>query len=358
MKTKIKPESVKTDHRPLKLSDVQLASLLQPMAMLLQAGISPLSAVSLLLQKTRDTRSRDLLSGIRDSLMSGQTLHVSFAQTGVFPDYALKILEIGELTGETDTLMARLGAYYQQRDSRRRSLRNALLYPVIMILLLFLIVVVLSVRMLPVLQRVYAGLGQTSGAADTLMRGGHLLIGVSLCLSAVFAAAAVLILILFYSRRAGQRFLRFCTRHSPTRRWILAYGAAGAADSLALTLHCGLDTFSALSLSADAAPDPETRRLLLSCPDKIRHGASLADALGESGLFPDFDIALMKAGEQSGRLDTVLEQTAARSRSAAAARMEEAVSVAEPTLVIILSVVVGLVLLSMLLPLMGVLSAM
>lgn len=134
MKTKIKPESVKTDHRPLKLSDVQLASLLQPMAMLLQAGISPLSAVSLLLQKTRDTRSRDLLSGIRDSLMSGQTLHVSFAQTGVFPDYALKILEIGELTGETDTLMARLGAYYQQRDSRRRSLRNALLYPVIMIL--------------------------------------------------------------------------------------------------------------------------------------------------------------------------------------------------------------------------------
>ena len=227
-----------------------------------------------------------------------------------------------------------------------------------MILLLFLIVVVLSVRMLPVLQRVYAGLGQTSGAADTLMRGGHLLIGVSLCLSAVFAAAAVLILILFYSRRAGQRFLRFCTRHSPTRRWILAYGAAGAADSLALTLHCGLATFTALSLSADTAPDPETRRLLLSCPDKIRHGASLADALGESGLFPDFDIALMKAGEQSGRLDTVLEQTAARSRSAAAARMEEAVSVAEPTLVIILSVVVGLVLLSMLLPLMGVLSAM
>ncbi|MDY6334676.1 MAG: type II secretion system F family protein [Lachnospiraceae bacterium] len=75
-------------------------------------------------------------------------------------------------------------------------------------------------------------------------------------------------------------------------------------------------------------------------------------------MFPDFDIALMKAGEQSGRLDTVLEQTAARSRSAAAARMEEAVSVAEPTLVIILSVVVGLVLLSMLLPLMGVLSAM
>ena len=66
----------------------------------------------------------------------------------------------------------------------------------------------------------------------------------------------------------------------------------------------------------------------------------------------------MKAGEQSGRLDTVLEQTAARSRSAAAARMEEAVPVAEPTLVIVLSVVVGLVLLSMLLPLMGVLSAM
>lgn len=357
MKPDRKLKSRENERCPSKLTDVQLASFLQPMAMLLQAGIAPLSAVDLLLRETRDARSRNILSIIRGGLSDGQSLRASLGKTGVFPDAALQMLEIGELTGETDVVMARLGAYYRQRNARRRSLRNALLYPVAMILLLFLIVVALTTQMVPVLRRVYAGLGQVSGAVDTLVQGGHLLTVLSLCLSAVFAAAAVLILILFHSQSASQHFLRFCAGFSPVRRWIRQYGAAGAAETLALSLRSGLDTFTALSLSADAAPDPETRRLLLACPDKIRQGASLADALGESGLFADFDIALMKAGEQTGSLDAVLEQTAERERADAAAQMENAVSVAEPTLVIILSAVVGLVLLSMILPLMGILSA-
>jgi type IV pilus assembly protein PilC len=126
---------------------------------------------------------------------------------------------------------------------------------------------------------------------------------------------------------------------------------------LALTLKSGLELEKGIELANELAGNSRIQEYLAKCKDGLDIGKGYDEAMKESGLFNGFQVQMIKVGNRSGRLDSVMEDISRGYEEEADASIDNTISRLEPTIVAVLAVSVGLVLLSVMLPLVGILSA-
>ena len=223
--------------------------------------------------------------------------------------------------------------------------------------LLLAVLFVLFVQVMPVFEDVYEQLGaQLSPVASTAIRFGGVCSGVAL------AAGAVLLLVcaaVWALTRMGKRFLfleRLVSWGKKRSRIALAVANRRFTSVLALTLRSGLELEKGLELAAELAENPAVEGKIQICRDLLEEGQSYYDALKATGLFSGFHIQMIKTGNRSGHLDRIMDDISRDYEQQADEAIDNVISRFEPTMVAVLAVAVGLVLLSVMLPLAGVLS--
>ena len=126
---------------------------------------------------------------------------------------------------------------------------------------------------------------------------------------------------------------------------------------LALTLKSGMEFEKGLELAGELVDNGKVAAQIEKCGRTLETGASYYQAMKETGLFSGFYVQMIKVGSRSGRLDAVMEEISEDFEQAADQSMDNMLARFEPTIVAVLAVSVGLVLLSVMLPLVGVLAA-
>lgn len=337
------------------LNDSETAFFCSQMAMLLEAGITPADGVHILLQDMQEENGRALLVCMQEQLSQGNSLEETVKETRVFPPYVEHMIALGERSGNLDRVMASLSDYYERGEALRKDIKSAVAYPCVMILMMLFVIIVLITRVLPVFQEVFSRLGSELNAFSlSLLKAGNLLREYSLlflALAALFTAAGIYFAV---SRGGRRRFGRFLARFGPTRRIREGVAAGRFANGMALALSSGLDTYESLDLVASLEDMPEMDRKIERCRSLLLEGASFADAMARSEIFSNLYARMAAAGFRAGSADTAMATIAARYEEETDRRLQSLLSVLEPTLVILLSLLVGLILLSVILPLMGI----
>ena len=126
---------------------------------------------------------------------------------------------------------------------------------------------------------------------------------------------------------------------------------------MAMTLASGIDTHTSLDMVAELVDQPVMREKIMKCKEDIRGGANLSEALVGTGIFNNVHSRMVTVGFKSGNIDVVLRKIADSYEKETDRKLQNIISVLEPTLVIILSVIVGFILLSVILPLTGIMSS-
>lgn len=129
------------------------------------------------------------------------------------------------------------------------------------------------------------------------------------------------------------------------------------ASSMALMLSSGLDVDRSLELSEKLASNPRVCQMIGQCRTQVAEGASFSEALVRSGIFSGVNAKMVSVGFRSGAMDQVMKRIADRYEQDTADKISSIIAILEPTLVALLSVVVGVILISVMLPLMGVMSS-
>ena len=114
-----------------------------------------------------------------------------------------------------------------------------------------------------------------------------------------------------------------------------------------------MDTYSSLDMVAALVGNEKMKQKILNCKEAIHAGANFAEALTGAGIFNHLYSQMVSVGN----VDMVLRKIADRYEENTNRRLQSIIAVLEPTLVIILSVIVGLILLSVILPLMGIMTS-
>jgi len=342
-----------------RLSSQALSALCLELALLLHAGVGMGDGLSLMAQEEAEPSTKALLDDMAGWVDEGVTLAAACRATGRFPDYVCGLVEVGERSGRTEEALRALARYYEDRVRMDRHLRSALLYPAVLLLTMLAVIVVLLVKVLPLFNEIYADLGgRLTGAAGGLLVLGRMLDRAMPLRCALRGAAGIGLVLFAVSLPFRDRVLSLWRSRWGDRGVSRKLSTARFAQALSMGLTSGLPLEEALSLSAallDKVPAAEAR--CQTCLTLLEEGISFAQAVRRSDVLPSAQCRLLDLGLRGGSGDETMERIARQLSEDGEAALAEKVGQVEPTLVVITSVLVGLILLSVMLPLMHIMAA-
>lgn len=325
---------------------------------LVRTGIPLAEGLAMLREDETDPDTRSWLEALCRSTEEGLPLASALRETGAFPAYMTDMVSLAEETGRLEDVLLSLQRHYDRQLRMAADIRGAVVVPVTLFAVMVAVVILLVTQVLPVFDRVFAQLGVRMGAVATgMMNAGAVLAkaGTGIAVVLVVIAAAALVIALVPALR--EKFTGWF-RHSFGGRGILGQMAAARfASSMSMAVASGLSMEESVSLSAKLCGGAkEIDEKTEQCRKEIEEGGSPADALSNSGLFSGRDCRLLKLAEQTGSLPDTLEDLAQRQEEESLRRIDRTVGAIEPAIVVITSALAGVILLSVMLPLMGLLS--
>ena len=348
----MKPSSTK------RMSDYEISVFCRQMALLIKAGIPPAESIEIMLQDFKFEGDDTILKTILQILGSGEKFHIALQMSGAFPGYVIHMVTIGEESGNLDLVMESLADYYEQEETIRNNISSAISYPLIMIGMMLVVIIVLITRVLPIFGQVFAQLGSSMNSfSNSLLSIGEALNNYTVLFIVVLTLFALICVFFIKTTKGRDLFRRMGLHIPPIRRIFDEIATTRFANGMVLTLSSGMDTYEGLRLVSNLVENDEMVRRIDSCRSMIADGSSFPEALQASGILNRFYSRMVSIGFQSGSMDTVMKQIATRYADETQRKIYNFISILEPTLVIVLSLVVGMILLSVILPLMGIMSS-
>jgi len=340
------------------LKNLEISRLCHGLSLFLHAGISPMEGL-VLLSGEEDGDMREMLTRMADSLDDGKTLSEAMLEEGVFASDVTGMTSVGEKTGRLEESLASLGAYYDSRDKTDKLIRNSLAYPSALMLVILCVIAVMLVKVLPVFDSVYVSLGsQLTGISGALLSIGKVMNQIMPALLFLLFAAVLFLSVFFVSESFRSKLFSLMQKKFSSKGLFYKLNGARFAEALSMALRSGLHDDEAVLLAGELLSDiPYAVKKCDECRALLLKGKSLPAALGESACLPQYACAMLSVGIKAGCSDKVMEEISTRLSSEATEAVEGHIAAIEPVMVSISSVLIGALLLSVMLPLMNIMSA-
>lgn len=251
-----------------------------------------------------------------------------------------------------------LATYYSRESRIRRAIVSAVTYPLVLGVMMLLILLVMILKVLPVFQRVLGNMGiELTGSGSGMMNFG-IKIGWILLVAVGLVVLAVLVCCLLMKTKLRAKLMNLLRRlFPPMRKLGFRLASSRVASVLSMMLSSGFPLDEALEMVPLVLEDAVAREQVNNVRARVAQGDSFADALTQTKLFDELYNCMIRMGCTVGCADAVMAKVAQEYESRVEDGIDHLVSIIEPTLVAVLSVVIGAVLLSVMLPMAGILSS-
>jgi type IV pilus assembly protein PilC len=323
----------------------------QQLLTLLKAGLPVLGSMDLLIKRQRDAYFRSLLQNVRDRVKGGELLSEAFSAQNVFPKIYTTTLMAGEKSGNMDEVLARFINFQRMGLTFKKKLVVSLVYPALLITMVSGMFIFLMIYVVPQFAKLYEDLHAQLPAITLLM----LDIGTHAQRYAPFALVAVVVTIALLLRwkatdRGAEKIDRTMLGMPVVGDILLKFQVATFSRMLSTLLTGGMPLVTCLET---AGASMSSRKILNGVRDaavRVREGQTLAGSLAEQKMFPELSVEMIEVGESTGALPAMLNSVAEFYEEDVQTALGAAMALIEPVILIVMAVFVGLVLISLYLP--------
>ena len=342
--------------RSRRIKDQHITNATRELATLLRAGLPLDRALSILATLSETEAMKLLMEEVREQVKGGATLADAMqAQEGVFSRFYLNLLRAGEAGGALEVVLERLAEHMEQSREVRDTLLSALIYPAILIFVALVSIFILLGYVVPQFSELFEGAGQVLPLPTRItIASGEFLQHYGWVLLLLTAAAAWLVRYQLSQPRGRYqwhaRFLKLPLAGSI----ITILEVTRFARTLGTLLHNGVPLLKALSIVKDTVDNQVIADGLEHVANSLKEGQSLAAPLAEMAHFPAFAVHMISVGEESGRLEEILQQVAQVYERETRTTIKRALALLEPVLILVLGVVIAGVIISILMAILGI----
>ncbi len=330
----------------------------QELVALLKAGLPVVAGFGILLERQENRRFREILSDVREKLVSGVALSDAFLSHGdVFPRLYGTSLKAGERSGEVEKVLRRYLAYQKILASVKRRVVGALVYPAVLVGLSVGLITILMTYVIPRFMEFFAGFGTELPLVTRVV----ISIATFSRSNFPFIALALAALWWFLSRwrrtDAGQRSVdTFLLRIPAIGKILHQFALSQFSRSLATLVGAGTPLVPALEISSGAVANRKIAEAVRNVVPKVREGAELWRSLEETGEFTSLSVEMIKVGEATGALEEMLTNVSDFYDESIEASLQHLVTLIEPAILVVMGGVIATLLLSIYLPMFSILS--
>ena len=307
----------------------EVSAFCEGLSAMLAAGIQTDEALALMAESGAGTPLADACGQLYGSVAAGSSLSAAMERAGGFPSHAVSMIRLGERAGRTERVLASLASYYDEEARVLAKIRTAVGYPAALLCVMSVVLLFTVVVILPVFMGVYEDM------AGSLTSGSSLFVGASI---AVGWAALVICLV-----AAGG-----------------AVAAVVASRTLSTCLAAGSNVDVAMEEALATVEHGQLRESLapaLEAMTDAERGAGLAEAIAQTDVLDPTSARMLAIGMRAGSADAVLERLSQSFFEEAADQVDRTVDAIEPALAAFLTLAVGCTLVSVMLPLIGIMGS-
>jgi len=326
---------------------------------LFRAGLPILKCLDLLADRLTDSKLGPVVAEIRDDVRKGSLLSEAFARQQMFPPIYVTSIMAGERSGALGEVLERYLAYQRLALAVRKKILLSLIYPSVLVLLVIGLVVFLVTFVVPRFAELYSTTNAPLPAPTRLLITVGLAAEKFIVAGAVALALAIAGLRYYLRTDAGRAVADRLKVRTPLLGEIwLKYQVAQLARLLATLLSGGIPLVQGMETASQSVGSPLLRGALAEAQKRVKEGQSLSGALASTGLIPGLAIDMIEVGESTGALPQMLNSVAEFYEDDVNTRMQAALSLIEPAIMIFMGLFVAFVLVSLYLPIFSLADAM
>lgn len=334
------------------ISAADLALVTRQLATLIRAGLPVEEALRAVARQSEQQRISSMMLAVRAKVVEGHTLAWALEQfPGSFPELYRSTVAAGEKSGHLDLVLEQLADYTERRYDLLRTIRGALIYPVILVVFSVLIVGVLLTVAVPKIVAVFERNKQELPLPTQVLIGtSHFMQQWWWLILLVVVGGVVLFLRALRREAFRRRVDEFLLRAPIIRRLVRGADAARFASTLSILMASGVPLVEALRIAGQVTTNLCIRESVRQASIKVQEGGSLNRSLDQGGYFPPMMIQMIASGENSGELDTMLSRAAQAQEKDLQVMIGAFLALFGPMVLVLMAILVFGIVISMLLP--------
>ena len=338
----------------VKLKDKNV--LFKQMATMVNAGVTIAATMDLMASQIENKTLAKAISEIRDAVSGGVTTAAAFARhPKIFNNLEVALIRAGEEGGVLDVTLERLAAFVEAQYALNKKIKGAMIYPSVIIVLTLVVLAALCLFIVPIFRKAFANIGLTELPALT-----EIIFSISDWLVAYWWTIPIPILVVFFGlkeinkRERGKEALDKLKLKLPIFGDIIFKSTMTRAfRTLATLVTAGVSILDSIEMSSGVADNFVISEAFEFLREQAQLGIMMSVSIKEQNIFPSMVAHMVAVGEETGQIDEVLAKVADWYDMELDETIKGLTAIIEPVMIVVVGLVVGLVVASVFIPIIG-----
>lgn len=341
-----------------RLNSKELAFICNQMNIILDSGVAIQDGLEVLQEDTNNKSAKKILASLINGIEDKKALNVVMKESKVFPVYMINMVRIGEMTGKLEEVFGLLSEYYSSEDDMKSAIKSAIFRPVMLLIMLFFVVAVLVIKIIPTFSEIFKQLNIQVSEEFNKSLTLSINMGLGVLIVIAVTIGCLLIGMILVSTNKGKEIFKVIIDKSIFTK-VISKKIALSKFCMAMTLmiKSGVDTTEALEYVQDVISSKRIKRKISKCHKSVLDNKGFIESILEENIFTGMQNQMLKVSYKTGSYENTWEKISKTYSKEVDESLENMLQAIEPIMVSIMTIVIGTILVSVMLPLMGIMTS-
>lgn len=351
--TPLKYNVMKAKSQSYRMKPNETAEFSRQLANMLASGITIVRAMEIIKDRDFKEKIKHIYQKLHNDVQQGFTLSEAMRMQGrAFPELLINMYASGEASGQLEKVAGKMGAHYEKEHRLKSKVKTATTYPIVLLVIVFIVVIVIFTLILPTFFILFEDIPLPFLTSIMLGISGFLQ---NYWYMAIIGMLSVIALFQYLLRihKVAYQADRFKLKIRVVGKLLKTIYTARFARTLSSLYSSGIPMINALEITSTIVGNKYIEAQFGEVVKNVRNGEPLSGAVGAVNGFDKKLATAILIGEESGRLDAMLESTAENFDYEAETATDRLVQLIQPVMIVIMAVIVGSIILSVMLPILS-----
>lgn len=339
-----------------RLSLKELNVFCRELGVMIAAGVPMLSALSTMQRRSRNKKLKNCYMVLMEQLEKGSSLADAMRGLGkTFPEILISMVSVGEQSGSLDVVVSDMAEFYGKEHATKNKIQTMMIYPTLLIAVTLIVIIAVFTFVLPKFFTLF-GNEELPGITKAFMAISNFLVNDWEILLLILLFVSI-VFVMIAKTRTGRYYIDKIKCSIPVISKLAEKSViARFANTMGILTSNGIPVLDAISICSATLGNTYTRERLMKIREEVEKGIPFSSSMEKEGLFEDMVWSMMATGEETGQSGEMYRKLYDYYEQESGIATQKLLALMEPAIMLVIGVIIGLVMMSVLLPIYGIYS--
>lgn len=319
---------------------------------IISAGVSIINALEMMRDQTENRTLKKALGEVYEDVLKGESMAGAMKKhSKVFPSMLCNMVEAGEASGSMEVAFERMAVQFEKENKLKQSVKKAMIYPIVLLVVMIGVLFLMMIWVIPNFMGMFAELDTELPPITQAVVNMSDFVITKWWLILLVVAAAIALFKAYAASPSGKFVLGGIALKIPVFGKLQTKSeCARLGRTLCTLLGAGVPMMDAIEITGRSMENVRYKKAMMDAKDQVMRGMALSRPLKTCGLFPPMVVHMVSIGEETGNIETMLENVANYYEDDVQVATEQVMALMEPMIIVVMALVVGVLIMAIMQP--------